>query len=144
MERPPKKKVVYNDDQDFGRPTKYRPEYCQMLVDHMASGWSYESFSAEINTVRTTLYNWEKQYPDFLYAKKMGKEKLLFFYEKKAADLIDGKITGNAAVFIFSSKNKIGWTDKQEIAQETNKTITLKYSLDNTEKLNGERKELEE
>ena len=27
-----------------GRPTKYKPEYCEMLIEHMSEGLSFESF----------------------------------------------------------------------------------------------------
>ncbi len=49
----------------MGRPTEYRPEYCQQLITHMAKGGSFESFGADANCHRGTLYDWEAAHPDF-------------------------------------------------------------------------------
>ncbi len=88
-----------------GRPTKYDPKYCEMLVEHRRAGYSYESFGAVIGTTRVTLYNWEKEYPEFLYAKKRAKEASLKTLESLGLSLASGKIKGNPAAWIFIMKN---------------------------------------
>lgn len=110
-----------------GRPTKYDPKYCDMLIDHMNSGLSYESFAGQLGVNRSTLYQWEKDYPEFSDSKSIGKEKLLLFFEKMGLMAMTGKIKNfNASTYIFSAKNKIGWTDKQEVEQ----TNDVKISID--------------
>lgn len=107
----------------MGAPIKYKPEYCEALVNHMASGLSYESFAALINTCRATLYNWEKEYPDFLDSKKVGLEKSLLFFETVSIKGMMGKIKGfNQGVWYAHMRNKHGWHDKQEITHNV-KTI---------------------
>ena len=46
-----------------------------MLITHMASVHSFESFGAVVNVERVTLYNWAKEHPEFFYAKKQGQMK---------------------------------------------------------------------
>jgi transposase len=58
-----------------GRPTSYKPEYCEMLVEHMAQGLSFESFAAVTDTWKAALYDWVKTYPEFSNAKQRGTEK---------------------------------------------------------------------
>jgi hypothetical protein len=41
----------------------------------MANGMPYETYAAVISVNRDTLYHWEKLYPEFSDAKKIGKEK---------------------------------------------------------------------
>lgn len=53
----------------------YKEEYCQLLIDHMAQGYSFESFGADVNCGRTTLFDWVERYPDFKKAQKIGYEK---------------------------------------------------------------------
>lgn len=53
-----------------------------MLVKHLGSGYSFESFGAKINTHRTVLYDWVKKYPEFSIAKEKGTERGLEFFEK--------------------------------------------------------------
>jgi transcriptional regulator with XRE-family HTH domain len=107
-----------------GRPSDYDPVYCAMLVDHMAEGFSYESFAGKIGTTRATLYNWEKQHPEFLDAKKHAFEACLQFWEAQGIKGLwnesfkddDGTTVSrsvNASVWIFNMKNRFKWRDKQ-------------------------------
>ncbi len=113
-----------------GQPTKYKEEYCDMLLAHMAQGLSYESFAAIVDVTRDCLYKWEKANPKFLYSKKIGKEKMLLLFEKMGIQAMAGKIKGfNASTYIFTMKNKCGWTDKQEITSQGN----IEISIDNAD-----------
>lgn len=96
-----------------GQPPLYKPEYCQRLIDHMSRGLSYESFSAEIDTCRTTLYNWERQFPEFLDAKKIAMDKCQAWWEKKGMDMYSSKEGPNlqASIWIFNMKARFRWRD---------------------------------
>ncbi len=89
----------------FGRPTLYKPEYCQMLVDHMEQGLSFESFGAICNASRATLYNWAKEHPEFLDAQEVGKRKLLYFWELVARNVSMGVIPAPQAGTISTRGN---------------------------------------
>lgn len=100
-----------------GRRPDYRPEYCEMLIEHMRQGGSFESFAATAGVTRATLYNWEKKYPEFLDAKKIGEPQSEAFYEKIAIAAMVGKIKNfNAVVWIFTMKNRFGWRDRHEVS----------------------------
>lgn len=66
---------------EFGRPTLYRPEYCDQLIEFMRKGNAFEAFATEIGTHRGTLYNWTKEHPDFLNAHSKGKDLCLRFWQ---------------------------------------------------------------
>jgi hypothetical protein len=106
-----------------GHPTHYKPEYCDMLVDHMNDGLSFESFAGVVGTCKQTLYNWAEANPDFLDAKKQGFEKSRLFWEKTGTKLATGQLDGNATMAIFNLKNRFPkeWRDKQEMAISTDK-----------------------
>jgi len=115
---------------ESGRPTKFREEYCYDLVEHMALGMSYESFAGKIRVNRDTLYHWEKLFPQFSDAKKMGRDACLFAWEKVGMNqAVKGK--GNAATWIFNMKNRFNWTDKNEIKnsydQDSKQTLVIEY-----------------
>lgn len=122
-----KNEVVKKKKNAIGAPTKYDPSYCEMLIEHMASGLSYESFAGVIGTHRTSLYNWEKEYPVFFDAKKEGAEKNLLFWEKTGQKGLWDKVTYddrgrpiakktlNSTVWIFNMKNRHKWKDRQEV-----------------------------
>jgi hypothetical protein len=75
-----------------GRPTDYRPEYCQDLVAHMRKGGSFESFGAVVQKSKQTLYDWTKAFPEFLDAKNVGLSHSLKFYEDLGKMIAGGQV----------------------------------------------------
>lgn len=104
-----------------GRPSKYKPEYCELLIEHMASGLSYECFGAEIDVDRSTIYEWEKHHKEFSDAKKIAFDKNRSFWEKAG---LQGMFMGgkdnpfNSTVWVFNMKNRFGWTDRKETTHD--------------------------
>ena len=114
-----------SDKKPEGRPSKYKPEYCSKLVEHMAQGLSFESFAAVIKVNRDTLNEWAKVHDEFSVAKKEALDANLLFWEKHGIDGLYStseydRETGNtiskslnATVWIFNMKNRHKWRDKQ-------------------------------
>ena len=63
----------------MGAPTKYKPEYCQQVIDHMTRGLSFESFAGFLGVTKSTIYNWLEEHKDFLDSKEIGMEACRFF-----------------------------------------------------------------
>lgn len=130
-----------------GRPTKYKPEYCQKLIDFMGTGMPYDTFAAEIEVSKDVLYDWEKKYPEFLHAKKVARAKQYKTLVKlgmagmvgqvqttaetttsvrKDDDgntiekLIKKKMVNgfNSTAWIFFMKNCCGWKDQIHITED--------------------------
>lgn len=112
-----------------GRPSKYKPEYCEMLVEHMENGLSFESFAGTIDVSREVLYDWEKVHEEFLHAKKRGFAKCQLWWEKAGNAGLWGNKDGtfNTGVWVFSMKNRFKWNDKVEVESTQQNTITLAY-----------------
>ena len=53
------------------KPT-YKPEYCQMLIDHMSKGYSFESFAGKIGRGVRTIYEWREKFEEFQDACSAG------------------------------------------------------------------------
>lgn len=114
-----------------GRPTDYDEKYCEMLIEHMEQGLSFESFAGLIGCASSTLYNWEKDNPEFLEAKKIGFDRNRLFYERAGINMMkDGQ--GSATVWLFNMKNRFPkqWRDKQEV-ESTN--VNYNHNKDVTE-----------
>jgi hypothetical protein len=120
----------------FGRPTDYRPEFCQMLVDHMKQGFSFKSFGAIIDVCETTITSWASTHDDFLAAKTKGKSFERLYWEKlhnKCSDTGEG----SASAIIWAQKNKFpdDYKDRNEPAQiqvNTNLNQLTVQQWDNT------------
>jgi hypothetical protein len=133
----------------LGRPTLYRPEYCQMLIDHQAKGLSFESFAAIVDVDRDTVYNWCEIHPDFSDAKLRAGEKCRLFWEtlgilyvvegktrvirnpdgtvvtdSRGNPLkVDGKEKLNGYVWGLNMRNRFGWGREED--ERANVTVNL-------------------
>lgn len=108
----------------MGRPTEYRPEYCQALIEHMEKGLSFEAFAGALGVAKQTLYNWEKLFPEFVDAKEIGIGRARIFWENLGINHVVNQSESfgqgvsqskslNASVWIFNMKNRFQWRDKQ-------------------------------
>lgn len=50
-----------------GRPTDYKPEFCELVYEMGKQGKSEAEMAAEIGVTRKTLKNWESEHPEFFY-----------------------------------------------------------------------------
>ena len=50
----------------IGRPSKYDSKYCDMLIEHMSEGLSFESFAGLIGTCKETIYEWTRKHPELI------------------------------------------------------------------------------
>ena len=120
-----------------GQPTKYKPEYCQQLIDYFSieplevireqeitgtEGGKYvsrrlpqrfpwfEGFARKIGVHRNTLKNWCDEYPEFAEAYDTAKDLQREF-------LVDIGLSGatSASFAIFTMKNVCGWRDERDL-----------------------------
>lgn len=99
-----------------GRPTKYRPEYCEIAEATLAEGFSQAVLAGRLDVDEDTITNWKKEHPAFLGAIKKGSYKGQEMWEGLGMDGASGKIDGfSAASWIFNMKNRFSWRDKQEV-----------------------------
>jgi hypothetical protein len=113
-------------ESNAGCPTKYKPEFCKRLIDHMSMGYSFESFAPHVDVHRDTLYEWVKVHPEFSDAKKIAFDKNLLFWETQGIEGLytetiydeDGNIQKtksiNSTIWIFNMKNRHAWRDRQK------------------------------
>lgn len=101
----------------MARPSKYKKEYCEGLVKHMAQGNPFDTYGCEIGVTDHTLYNWCKKHKEFLDAKKRGEKLCKKWWLTLGKGLSAGRVQGNAAVYIFTMKNLFMWRDKVETVE---------------------------
>lgn len=126
-----------------GAPTKFKAAFCDLLIEHMTKGFSYESFAGhpDVQVHRDTLYEWEKVHPEFSDAKKRAVDANLLFwenlgieniisetsYERGGGESISSSSRSlNSSVWIFNMKNRHKWRDKQP---DENDQININVTL---------------
>lgn len=100
-----------------GRPSLYRPEYCDLLIAHMKEGLTIESFGAVCtpNVSIRSVYNWLDEHPAFAEARVIGEAHMSLFYTKMTRAMAVGKLEGNPTALIWLTKNTIGWRNEKHV-----------------------------
>jgi len=60
-----------------GHPTAYRHEFGEMIVEAMATSLSAEAAAAKIGISARSLFNWQKEHPEFLQFVQEGRHRSL-------------------------------------------------------------------
>lgn len=140
-----KKKTVKTEKVERGRPTTYKPEYCDKIIEYFSEPpyrevmktvvtkmgdvvevptteatdfKSLAGFAILIGTHRDTLHEWVKTYPDFSDAYKRAKE-----YQEHFLATNGNKGLINPSFSIFTAKNVLNWRDKRDIELSPEKPL---------------------
>lgn len=119
------------EDKPIGRPTTYKPEYCDLLIEHMAEGRSFESFGKVAKCGKDTLYRWLKAHEEFQDAFTRARAEHLHFMETKALDSLIERHQGskmNTALFKLFMVNIHGWrSEPKEDKDESPTPIPIAF-----------------
>jgi len=98
-----------------GRPTKYDPSYCDLMIQMLSEGASFTEFRAAIGGVtRQTLSNWRDEHPEFLDAYNRAEALGQAYWEKRLRTEIMFDNKANAALVKLYFANRFNWHDKQQ------------------------------
>lgn len=114
-----KKGIEPKEKNKGGRPTKYRPDMPERLLELMSDGLSFEACCGDLGISKETGYKWTREYMDFNVAKELGEVRGQLFWEKAAISGLWSDKNGskfNTTAFIFIMKNRFGWRDRREIS----------------------------
>jgi hypothetical protein len=102
----------------IGRPTNYRPEFCQRVVDLGNQGYSQAMIIADIGAgSRETIDNWKKAHPEFLDAMKRARDLALAWWERKGLENANNRdFNSNLYRIIMMARfGQDGYREKQVI-----------------------------
>lgn len=89
-----------------GRPTSYKSEFCDIVLECLKDGGSILQFAAKVGVARSSVYNWIDENPDFAAAVKTAQAASAKWWEDRLTDLAQDKDAGNASAVIFGVKNR--------------------------------------
>lgn len=90
---------------------KYKPEYDQMLLDHLSKGYSFTSFDVPGGVAYNTLKVWCKRFPSFAQAREIGEKRKLKILEDEGLKMVK---SGNVVAWKFMM-NQHGVSEKVEV-----------------------------
>ena len=96
-----------------GRPTDFKPQYAEEILQLMAEGLSLAAAAAELGIHRQRVYDWEANHPEFADTIKLARSKRQLFLERRLLKADSGPVVTSS---IFALKNAAGddWREKQE------------------------------
>lgn len=92
---------------------KFKPEYCQIVIDHMSQGRSVVSFAAEVGVSKRTVYNWAQRIPEFADAIEHAQTLCERWWENKGQDSLDSGKSFNDRVYQLHMMNRFNWQLKE-------------------------------
>lgn len=114
----------------MGRPTKYRKEMCETMLNLFNGGATVAEVCAELGIARDTFYCWCNEHKDFSDAYKKGRELAERWWTKIGQAGMLGKLEQpiNSAMWIFNMKARFKWQDRHEVEviNETPQRIEIK------------------
>jgi hypothetical protein len=107
-----------------GRPSLYKPEYCQAVVDAMSTGISLTAFAATIGVDKQSVYEWQSRHSEFSHAVARAKVARLLFLERK---LLNARYGAQASASIFALKNADPqeWRDMRSVSHEHSHSLQV-------------------
>ena len=87
---------------------------CDRLVEAMGKGLTAEAPAARIGTSARSLFNWQKQHPEFLQAIQEGRQRSQLWWEERALAMANGE-SGNTQIVMLGLRNRsraaTGWNN---------------------------------
>lgn len=121
-----------------GRPSVYKEEYCERIVDLGLRGASVVEMAFELGVTKQTLHNWTDAHPDFLDAFTRAKMASQVWWERKGRDGME-KPSQEFQASIWSrsmaARFPEDWTEKQrqEVSGPNGAPVTFRKAHDLTD-----------
>ena len=95
-----------------GRPSKFRLDFCEKVVELMAEGRSLDGCAVLMGVHPDSLVEWQRVHPEFSVAVRAGRAAATAFWEGRLLDIAQGG-AGNAQAIQWALRNRsraaAGW-----------------------------------
>lgn len=99
---------------DIGRPTDFRHEFGEQILQLMASGLSLAASAAELGFHRQRVYEWMERHPAFADTVKLAQVKRQLFLERRLLSAETGPVV-TSTIFALKNAGPEDWREKQEV-----------------------------
>lgn len=95
-----------------GRPSNYRPEYCESVIQLMSEGYSFSAWCGSLPVPYETARGWATAYPEFSESIKNG---MVARTKKLEQGLLSQEFAGpqiTARIFALKNANPTEWRER--------------------------------
>jgi len=98
-----------------GRPTKYKPEYCERIIELGKQGYSYAEIAADLEVDKASLYDWAAAHEEFSTALRAAKTYEQAWFEREArSNMKNRDFNANLWYRSAASRFRDDYTERKE------------------------------
>lgn len=102
-----------------GRPTKYKPEYCNLIIEIGESGGWLSEMAEACDVHRSTMDEWAANHPEFSEALSRAKQKAQAWFEREGRfGLTADKFNSALWQKQMSARHPGEYTEKRDISHK--------------------------
>jgi hypothetical protein len=116
------KRLLAHEKHAGGRPSEYKPEYCDLVIEKMAEGLSLAAFAGTLKVSREAIYNWMSVHSEFSDAVSRARSTRLLWWEQKLMRSRKGAET-TASIFALRNADPSEWRDVRNVQHDHSHTI---------------------
>jgi hypothetical protein len=105
-----------------GRPSEYKPEYCELVIERMGEGLSLTAFAGSIKVDKQSVYRWMSEHSEFSHAVARGRSTRVLNLEQKLLRARYGA-QSSAAIFALRNADPSEWRDVRNVQHDHSHTI---------------------
>ena len=100
----------------MGRPTKYKPEFCDLIIEVGAEGGWLSEMAEACDVHRSTMDEWAETHADFSEALTRAKQKAQAWFEREGRiGLTADKFNSALWAKQMSARHRDEYTERQEV-----------------------------
>jgi hypothetical protein len=98
-----------------GRPTKYKPEYCERVIALGKEGYSHAELAADLEVDKASLYDWAAAHEEFSTALRAAKTYEQAWFEREArSNMKNRDFNANLWYRSAASRFREDYTERKE------------------------------
>ena len=116
------KRVLAHQARPEGRPSLYREEYCERVIEEMGRGVSLTGFAGKIGVSKDAIYDWMSAHSEFSHAVTRARSARVLWWEEKLMRSRKGAET-TASIFALRNADPSEWRDIRNVEHQHNVSV---------------------
>jgi hypothetical protein len=107
--------VDVKEKRPVGRPSKYKPEYCERVIALGKEGYSHAELAADLEVDKASMYRWAEEHEDFRTALHAAKTFEQAWFEREArSNMKNRDFNANLWYRSAASRFREDYTERKE------------------------------